>query len=116
MKKAHLCLLFLLVLSTTTLTESKRGSREVILDNDKVQVVRLIYPSGTESGMHTHQFPNRTVYFIKGGKLELISDDKNKLSTILDVADGKILYLPATTHNVKNIGNTEVILIENEIK
>ncbi len=94
----------------------KLGSREVILDNEKVEVVRLVYPPGSESGMHTHKHPNRTVYFVKGGKLKLIPETKDKQATILNVPDGKILYLPAGTHNVKNIGESEIIIIENEIK
>ena len=91
-------------------------SREVILDNSRVEVVRLVYPANTESGMHTHHHPYRTVYFVKGGKLELVPADKSQPSTILEVPDGKILYLPATTHNVRNIGNNTVIIIENELK
>ena len=92
------------------------GTREVLLNNDKVEVVRLTYPPGTESGMHTHVHPNRTVYFVQGGKLELVPKDPNETSKILEVSAGKLLFLLATTHNVKNIGETEVVLIENEIK
>jgi len=94
----------------------KQSSKEILLENDKVQIVRAIYPAGSESGMHTHKYAFRTVYFIKGGKLELISSDKSKKSKILVAENGKTLFLPATTHNVKNIGDTEVIIIETELK
>jgi len=106
----------LVILLSPTLILAQQGKREVVLENKDVQVVRLTYPSGSESGMHTHVHPNRVVYFVKGGKLELIPEDKNKSSKILHVKDGKTLYLPAMTHNVKNIGDTEIIIVETEVK
>ena len=96
--------------------QTEIGQREVLLDNDIVEVVRLTYPVGTESGIHTHTHPNRAVYFVKGGKLELVPEDTQKKSKVINVPDGKSLFLPATTHNVRNIGDTEVIIIETEIK
>jgi len=108
--------LFLLVFSAISLANDQSDKREVLLDNVDVEVVRLTYPVGTESGMHTHIHPNRVVYFVKGGKLELIPKDNKKQSKVINVSDGKTLYLPATTHNVKNIGNTEIVIVETEIK
>lgn len=96
--------------------EAKLGSREVLLDNDEVQVVRLTYPPGTESGMHTHDFSHRAVYFVKGGKLQLISDNDDSQRHVINIPDGKAFFMPKVTHNVINIGNTEVIIIETEIK
>jgi len=110
----------LLILGLTwaclSFAQGAQGTKEILLDNDKVQMVRLTYPPGSESGMHTHQYPHRTVYFVKGGKLELVPEDGSKPSKVLNAADGDYLYLPAMTHNVKNIGDSDVILIEHEIK
>lgn len=108
-----LCLLFS---SISTIAQAKQASKKVLLDNEQVEVIRAVYPVGTESGMHTHEYSNRVVYFVKGGKLELTSNDSNKPAKVLTVADGKTLFLPATTHNVKNIGTTEVVIVETEIK
>ncbi|MEH6639503.1 MAG: cupin domain-containing protein [Porticoccaceae bacterium] len=105
-----------LIFSAPGFSEIKLGTREVLLDNETVEVVRLTYPVGTESGMHIHKHPNRAVYFVKGGKIELIPGDPKQQSNVIDAPDGNTLFLPATTHNVKNIGDTEVILIETEIK
>ncbi|NQY64801.1 MAG: hypothetical protein HRT38_13925 [Alteromonadaceae bacterium] len=116
MKTLPILFVSALIFAPLSFADVKLGSREVILDNDKVEVVRLVYPAGAESGMHTHKHPNRTVYFIKGGKLKLTPANKDEKAKILTVPDGKILYLPAGTHNVKNIGDSEVIIIENEIK
>lgn len=95
---------------------SAESKREVVLDNGSVEVVRLTYPAGTESGMHTHIHPNRVVYFVKGGTLKLVPEGKNQQPKVLNVADGDTLFLPAMTHNVKNIGKTEVVIVETELK
>lgn len=108
--------IFLLGFSAISLADEKIGKREVLLDNADVEVVRLTYPVGAGSGMHTHIHPNRVVYFVKGGILELVPKDKNQQSKVINVSDGKTLYLPTTTHNVKNIGNTEIVIVETEIK
>lgn len=108
--------ILLLVFSTSSLADEKRVKREVLLDNSDVEVVRLTYPAGAESGMHTHIHPNRVVYFVKGGMIELVSKDKSQKPKIITVSDGKTLFVPASTHNVKNIGNTEIIIVETEIK
>lgn len=108
--------ILLIVFSSFSFAEAKPGTREVLLDNEQVEVVRLTYPVGTESGMHTHKYPNRVVYFVKGGTLELVPDDQSKQADVLTAADGKALFLPTSTHNVRNIGDTEVIIIETEVK
>ena len=114
--KSLLSMLLLLVFSLTCLAASKQGSREVLLDNEVVQVVRLTYPPGTESGMHAHEFPHRAVYFVRGGKLELVPEDPQTKSQFMIVADGTAVFLPAVTHNVRNIGDGEIVIIETEIK
>ncbi|WP_299001842.1 cupin domain-containing protein [uncultured Shewanella sp.] len=97
-------------------SEARLGSREVLLDNDTVQIIRLTYPPGAESGMHTHAFSHRAVYFVKGGKLQLVSDNKESSRHVVNIPDGKTYFMPKVTHNVINIGNTEVVIIETEIK
>jgi len=108
--------MLLVVFSVCSLAEEKQGKREVLLNNSTVEVVRLTYPVGTESGMHTHVHPNRVVYFVKGGILELVPKDRNQKATVINISDGKTLFLPSTTHNVKNIGKTEIVIVETEIK
>jgi mannose-6-phosphate isomerase-like protein (cupin superfamily) len=109
-------LLFSLMIPLSGLADSNQASREVLLDNDAVQVVRLTYPPGTESGMHGHDFPHRVVYFIRGGTLELVPEDPQEASQVLIVADGESVFLPAVTHNVRNIGKEEIVIVETEIK
>ncbi len=104
------------VLKKTETTNSSMPKREIVLENKQVQVVRLTYPVGTESGMHKHVFANRVVYFVKGGTLTLVPNDTSKESKTLTAIDGQTLFLPASTHNVKNIGNTEIVIVETELK
>jgi len=105
-----------MIISTLSLADPKPATSEVLLDNQAVQILRLTYPAGTESGMHTHKFPNRVVYFVRGGTMELVPADGQGKSQVLKVADGEAVYTPAVTHNVKNIGDSEVVIIETEIK
>lgn len=102
--------------SSLSLAEKMASTREVLLDNEQVEVVRLTYPAGTESGMHSHRYPHRVAYVVKGGTLELVPEDPAKPPEVLTVPDGKVLFLPAATHNIRNVGTTEVVLVETEIK
>ncbi|WP_448248705.1 cupin domain-containing protein [Thalassotalea agariperforans] len=92
------------------------GKREVLLDNSKVLMVRLTYTPGSESGFHEHIYAYRTIYVVQGGQLLLINDNEQQTSKAITVHDGQALYMPASRHNIKNIGTTEIVLIETELK
>ncbi len=91
-------------------------TRELLIDNATVEVVRLTYPAGSESGMHTHPHPHRVAYVIRGGVLELVPADGAGPSRSMEVTEGQAIFLPAATHNVRNIGQTEIVIVETEIK
>lgn len=105
----------LLIVSTSSFAATK-AKKEILLDNADVEVIRATYPAGSESGVHTHIYANRVVYFVKGGKLAITPEDTSKPDRIITVKDGQTLYMPGGTHNVKNIGDTEVIIVETEVK
>jgi len=105
----------LLIASTSSFAVTK-VKKEILLDNVDVEVIRATYPAGSESGVHTHVYANRVVYFVKGGVLAITPEDTSKPDRIITVKDGQTLYMPGGTHNVKNIGDTEVIIVETEIK
>lgn len=107
---------FLFFLNPTLGDDNNIGARNVVLENENVLVVRLTYPPGSQSGMHTHVYHHRVVYFVKGGTLQLIPEDAKSAVRTLEVIDGQTLYLPATTHNVVNIGDTEIVIVETELK
>ena len=114
--KGFLIATAIVAVAPSCFAEPPQVTREVLLDNDQVEVVRLTYPAGSESGMHTHEYPNRVVYVVKGGTLEMVSADSDQPPRTMPVADGQAGFVPAATHNVRNIGDTEVVLIETEIK
>ena len=103
-------------LSTTVWADATGQQREVLLDNDEVELVRLTYPPGTESGMHGHQFPHRVVYVLAGGTIKLVPADSDKQAQTLKVEAGTSLFRPAEEHNVVNVGDTTVQLLETELK
>ena len=108
--------LILTVFSSLCSADAPRATREVLLDNQAVEVVRLTYPVGTESGMHSHAYPNRVAYVVKGGTLELIPGDGAEPSRSIELVAGQAMFLPAATHNVRNAGDSEIVIIETEIK
>lgn len=91
-------------------------TREVLIDNPTVEVVRMVYPVGSESGMHSHEHPHRVAYVLEGGVLELVPADSEEPRRSLEIQAGQAIFLPAATHNVRNIGKTEIVIIETEIK
>ena len=107
--------IFVMLLTMPTFAQKKSDKKEVLLDNDKVEVVRLTYPPGTESGIHGHKHPHRVIYVLEGGELELI-DATSKTTKRVTVVKDSVLYVPAATHNVRNVGDTQVKLLEVEIK
>jgi quercetin dioxygenase-like cupin family protein len=88
----------------------------VLLDNDRVLMVRNTFPPGKSSGLHTHEYPQRTVYVVQGGRLLLQPADPAQPVRTIEVTTGSALMLPAQSHNIRNVGETTVILIETELK
>ena len=116
MKNTATAFVLLIALSSPCLANAGSGTREVLLDNEAVEVVRLTYPAGSESGMHSHRHPNRVAYVVAGGTLEMVPGDTDQPTQSVEVADGQAIYLPAQTHNVRNVGDTDIVIIEIEIK
>lgn len=102
--------------SLPCMAEDGGAAREVLLDNPTVQVVRLTYPAGSESGMHTHEYPHRVVYVVQGGTLEMVPEDAEAPRPRMEVTAGQAVFVPGGTHNVRNVGETEVVVVETEIK
>lgn len=92
---------------------SVRVRSRVLLDNDRVHVVQITYEPGATTEEHTHEFP-RTVYTVSGGILELVAPDGTTVQ--LEVLRGQALWRPAETHVVRNVGPTQVTVVETEIK
>ena len=105
--------MFLLI---TTVVAEPQWTQEVLLDNDRVLMVRNTFPPGKASGLHAHVHPHRTVYVVQGGQLQLQPADPEQPARIIEVTSGSALMLPAQSHNIRNVGDTTVVLIETELK
>lgn len=114
--KPFIPLLLLMFASLHAASEKVSTSSEVLLDNEYVKVVRLTYPPGSASGMHTHEWPHRVIYVLRGGTLKFISDGMPPQIRTVNAQTGEALFVPAQTHNVINAGLDEVILLETELK
>lgn len=106
------------LLSTLALSISIQAdtsaSRNVLLNNEMVEVVHLNYPAGTHSGMHQHDAPFRTVYVVNGGEISIVGQDGT--SKDLQLSHGQVFLMPAATHDIVNTGKTTVTLLEHELK
>ncbi|KXF81878.1 cupin domain-containing protein [Enterovibrio coralii] len=111
-------LLFLVTfsLSAFALETEIKSTTDHLLENDAVMAVRHTYPPGTESGMHGHDYPYRVVYVLEGGTAKIVPADSSKPTRTITFKEGMTLYVPAATHNVINIGDTQITLLEIELK
>jgi beta-alanine degradation protein BauB len=80
---------------------------EMIFDNDHVLVVRMVLDAGEADFVHQHN--DETVYFQKGGTLRIAEMGGETFE--VTVPDGHVMWHPAWTHQVTNIGNTQVVAI-----
>jgi len=85
----------------------------VVLENGEVRMVAVAYQPGQASPEHTHAVP-RTIYVISGGDLEFTYEDGTTERTTM--VAGLANWRPAETHAVRNVGTTEVVLVETEVK
>lgn len=86
--------------------------KKVLLENDKVRVMEVVFAPGVTAPMHSH--PNHSVYVVAGGKIEIT--EKGKKAASMDIKAGTAIYMPAVTHMAKNTGKTTLKLIVTEMK
>ncbi len=84
---------------------------EVLNENDKVRVLKVVFKPGEVAKMHHH--PDHVVYAMEGGKLSITSGGKTQE---LEIITGSATFFEAQDHEVKNIGNTTIDLIVTELK
>ena len=86
------------------------GHYKVVFENASVRVLRIAYPAGAKSAMHSH--PDAIMIPLGNAKGQFTMPDgkKEDREMINEVA----LYTPAATHNPANVGTTPLdgLLIE----
>lgn len=91
---------------------AKNVYKKVLLENDKVRVMQVIFPPGATAAWHSH--PNHSIYALTGGKIEIT--EKGKKTVAMDIKAGTAMYMAAVTHMAKNTGMSTIKLIVTEMK
>jgi quercetin dioxygenase-like cupin family protein len=86
--------------------------KKVLLDNDKVRVMSVIFEPGDAMPWHNH--PAHTVYVVTGGTIEITPKD-GKPAT-MELKAGDVVYMEPVTHMGKNVGKTTIKLVVTELK
>ncbi len=83
-----------------------------LLENDDVRVLEMNLGSGEKDEVHSH--PAETVYFVKGGKARIHLPDGNAAE--VDLPDGHVMWHEEWTHQVENIGSSDIraIIVESK--
>jgi quercetin dioxygenase-like cupin family protein len=108
-----LCLAVPTLLAQDVLTVAGGAeAHKVLLDNDQVRVLDVRIPPGQKIAMHSH--PANVVYYVTDYKLKGTSPDGK--TAIREGKAGTALSFGPTTHAVENVGDTEVHLVQVEMK
>ena len=85
---------------------------KVVVDNDKVRVLRINYEPGDESQMHTH--PEGVAVFLTDHKAQMTGENGKTME--MGGNAGDVVWVDAAKHKPKNIGNKPFEVIQIELK
>ncbi len=93
--------------------ESSPNNYKVLQENDHVRMLEMVVPAGESDVLHSH--PDEAVYFITGGKARVTVNGEEME---MELPDGASMLHEAWTHQVTNIGDTEIraIIVETKAK
>ena len=74
--------------------ESSPDHYTVLLENEHVRMLEMIVPPG--AGVVRHSLPEKTVYFITGGKTKVTTEDGSVAE--MELPDGATMWHEAWTH------------------
>lgn len=85
---------------------------KVLLENENVRILEMTLKVGERDEVHSH--PSESVYFVKGSKLRISLPDGNKMEA--EIPDGHVMWNEAWTHQVENIGTSDLkaIIVESK--
>jgi beta-alanine degradation protein BauB len=76
---------------------------KVLFENEEVKVIEMSLKVGEKDEEHSHK--TECVYFISGGKVKVTVGGE---SQELEIPDGHVMWHEPWTHQVENIGSTDV--------
>ena len=88
--------------------EAAPKQTKVLVDNDKVRVIRATFKKGDKVPMHSH--PDIVVYVLKGGKTKFINEDGKVIESNSKAGDS--YFRPAVSHSHEHLSDSEAIVIE----
>ncbi len=88
------------------------SSYKPLFENDEVRVLEMSLRAGDKDEVHSH--PSETVYFAKGGKLKIRLPNGEAMEA--DIPDGHVMWHEPWTHQVENVGSSDVkaIIVESK--
>ena len=88
--------------------EAAPKQTKVLVDNEKVRVIRATFKKGDKIPMHSH--PDIVVYVVKGGKVKFTNADGKVVES--NTKAGEAFFRPAISHSHEHFGASEAIVIE----
>ncbi len=85
---------------------------KVLLENDRVRVVRVVTKPGEK--LETHSHPANVVYALTSGKAKFTSPDGK--SEEREIKAGQAIWSDAVTHSTENTGTVESRVLVIEVK
>ena len=85
---------------------------KTLMENDQVRVLEMTLKAGESDQEHSH--PSETVYFVTGGKVKIHLPDGGVADA--DIPDGHVMWHEEWTHQVENVGSSDVRAIIVEAK
>lgn len=85
---------------------------KLILENDKVRVLRITINPGDSAALHQH--PDNVLVVLEGGVLHMTYADGSTKQ--LELTTGSAIFLESLKHSVVNSGNTTIRMIQVELK
>ena len=85
---------------------------QVIFENDKIRVLKVIVRPGDKAAMHWH--PENINYILKSGTLRFTKSDGSTAD--VELTEEQVTSSPESSHAVENTGATEVQTIQVEMK
>ena len=88
--------------------EAAPEQTKVLVDNEKVRIIRATFKQGDKIPMHSH--PDIVVYIVKSGRVNFTNEDGKVTES--DTKAGEVLFRPAVTHSQEHLDASEAIVIE----
>lgn len=92
--------------------EVSPNNYKVLLENEHVRVLEMNLPAGRKDEVHSH--PAETVYFLSGGKAKIRLPNGDAVDA--EIPDGHVMWNEAWTHQVENVGSSNIraIIVEDK--